>query len=123
MTRKLTAETYAQTASEAQVVAAIKEYMQFSGWTVRVISQPNRVVGDLCDMPDIFGWKVYGDVTVTVLMEAKDATGKLRSGQADFRDLVAPLHTRTFWWCEPHSLDDAIKVLAQIDYWNSGRIK
>ena len=118
MTRRVTAENYAQTASEREIQTAIVEYAQFSGWLVIETSQPAAVKGGLIGVPDLILIK-KGTV---VFMEVKTATGKLRQSQIEFRDRIQQHTTQTCWYAEVHDLDAAIKVIATAQYWSTGRI-
>ena len=118
MTRKLTAEAYAQTASEREIQTAGVEYLQYAGWVVVETSQPAAVKGGLIGAPDVLAFKSG----VTLLIEFKTATGKLRQSQIEFRERITPHLTQSLWYVVAHNLDDVIKLVATAQYWSTGRV-
>jgi hypothetical protein len=94
--------------SEAELRQHIIDALRQMGWVARDLSQRRKVEGGLKDMPDILAWKMGR----TLMIETKHGRGKLRAGQAEFAEDIAPhCDPRTLIYCTARSMDDVLAAL------------
>ncbi len=72
--------------SESEILAQIVEYLRTTGWDVHVFSVPQGTYRQLADWPDVVAFRY----AVTLLIEAKSATGKRTPGQVAFAQALEP---------------------------------
>lgn len=111
-----TANVYLDSAHEAQIQAAIMDYLHARGWAVLELSQPARVVGGIVGAPDLVAWRFdeVAAMTICILFENKTRRGKLRASQEEFRARMLPHLSSTLFHIVPHSVDEAMKFIDEV---------
>jgi len=99
-----------QEQTESQIARNQRELLRAAGWMVRSFSQDIRTRRALAGFPDTVAFK-HG---VTLLVESKTRTGRLRDKQQQFYDDIAPHLGPCLWYVLARDVEALEVVLAEI---------
>ena len=75
-----------QARTESEIQAEIVEYLEAAGWYVRVFSQDVKTRRQVAGWLDVVGFRRG----ITLLIQCKTTTGRLRDKQIEFAEAIAP---------------------------------
>ena len=88
--------------SEAEIKAGIKDALRRAGWKLFDSADNRRVRKQLAGLPDLVCFR-HG---VTLLIEAKSATGRLEPSQLMFREIIKGHTGASLLYCVARGIDD-----------------
>ena len=95
------------TGPESTIQSDIVQYLEATGWLVRIFSQDRAVRRQLAGWVDVIGFRRG----VTLLVECKVPGGKLRKRQREFGFAIAPHIAITLRYVVADCLEDVVAMV------------